>query len=196
VTISRFDPARDLARVAELHRACLPASIVSILGAAAVARYYAFVARASAEHVLVARHGDAIAGACVVSCAPSTLLRRFATEAPCVLSRELVTQLVACRAMRRRFLRRLTETNPATPLLPEVVQIFTDPRLRGRGFGSALLRGSEDHLRARGYLSYCIHTLRDDNHAGIRFYLSKGFTIAGTTRFFGDHYLIMTKVLC
>ena len=59
--------------------------------------------------------------------------------------------------------------------------------------------GLEDFLRTRGYRSYCIHTLGDDNQAAIRFYL-QGFTAAGTTRSFGDNYnlttcLIMTKGL-
>jgi GNAT superfamily N-acetyltransferase len=196
VTITPFDASRDLARVIELHCISLPDTMVARLGRAAMARYYALVARASTEYVLVARRRDAIAGACVISCAPHTMLRRFAAEAPWPLIRELVTQLVLCRAMRRRLLHRLTEMSAGTSALPEVVQIFTDPQLRGRGFGSALLRAAEAYLRGRGYLSYCIHTFRDDNEAGIRFYLREGFTTAGITRSFGDYYLIMTKGLC
>ena len=301
---------RDVPQLAALHRACLPASMISMLGPAAVARYYALVTRSPLEHVLVvrvpdpeeinrqgakdakqrgrgeegalrrddaapARHGDdlhadrggaqlgginrqgakdakkkegeprgegggaasvpgrnaaehgnqspasawrpwrlggssssslrsepprsepssAISAACVLALEPHTVMGRFVRHAPLALAADLARQTLRG-AFRRRLIARVREGGGAAgPGVPEVTQIFTAAAQRGRGLGSALLRACEDHLRDLGQVSYCIHTLRDDNDAGIRFYRREGFTQTGTTRSFGDHYLVMTKGL-
>ena len=206
--------AGDVPQLAALHRACLPGSILSALGDAGVARYYAFALGSPFEHVFVVRDpGDAdrVAAGCVLTTAAPTLLRRFALHAPGALARELAGGLAGSDPLRRRMLARLgeavrgladradratwTERPPAAPALPEVTQIFTDPAARGRGLGARLLGAAEAALRAAGHRAYCIHTLRDDNDAGIRFYRREGFSQVGTTRSFGDHYLIMTKEL-
>ncbi len=190
----------DVAGLAALHRASLPGSILSALGDAGVRRYYAFALGSPHEHVLVVRLGDAPAAGCVLSTAAPTMLGRFARHAPAALARELAGALAGSGRLRRRLGARLAEavrgvTAPAAPALPEVTQIFTDPAHRGRGLGAVLLRAAEACLRAAGHRAYCIHTHRDDNDAGIRFYRREGFSQAGTTRSFGDHYLVMTKEL-
>ena len=196
--------AGDALRLAALHRACLPGSILSALGDAGAARYYAFVLASPHEHVFVVRDpgdGDRAVAGCVLTTAAPTLLRRFALRAPGALARELAGQLVGSGRLRGRLVARLGEARarsqvpPASLSLPEVTQIFTDPAARGRGLGARLLGAAEARLRAAGHRAYCIHTLRDDNDAGIRFYRREGFSQAGTTRSFGDHYLVMTKEL-
>jgi ribosomal protein S18 acetylase RimI-like enzyme len=153
------------------------------------------------EDGLPQKAGRLIAG-CVLSTSVATLLRRFALGAPGAMARELAGELVASGRLRRRMLARfgeaargLVDRSPAEPALPEVTQIFTDPAERGRGLGASLLRAAEAAVRAAGYRAYCIHTMRDDNDAGIRFYRREGFFETGTTRSFGDHYLAMTKEL-
>ena len=208
----------DVARLAALHRACLPESILSALGEGGVARYYAFALASPEEHVFVVRGSgaapvtdggraagpahDPLAAGLVLSLAPGTLLRRFALASPAALARELAAALAGAPRLRRRMFARLAEAArgladraPAAPALPEVTQIFTDPARRGQGLGARLLRAAEAALQAAGHRAYCIHTLRDDNDAGIRFYRREGFTEAGTTQSFGDHYLVMTKEL-
>jgi ribosomal protein S18 acetylase RimI-like enzyme len=202
--------AGDLPRLAALHRACLPESILSALGDTGVARYYAFALASPHEHVFVVREApreaDPVA-ACVLSTGADTMLRRFALHAPGALAGELARGLLASGRLRRRMRARLAEAAravagraaaaaaPAVPVLPEVTQIFTDPAQRGRGLGAILLGAAEAAARQAGHRAYCIHTLRDDNDAGIRFYRREGFTATGTTRSFGDHYLVMTKEL-
>ena len=208
VTAAAAEPG-DVARLAALHRACLPASILSALGDAGVARYYAFALASPHERVFVVRASRADTGelhavaGCVLSTAANTLLRRFALHAPAALARELARALAGGGRLRRRMRARLAEAARAiaaprsneAPPLPEVTQIFTDPAQRGRGLGASLLRAAEAALRAAGQRAYCIHTLRDDNDAGIGFYRREGFSTTGTTRSFGDHYLVMTKAL-
>jgi len=131
----------------------------------------------------------------VLALEPHTVMGRFVRHAPLALAADLARQTLRG-AFRRRLLARVREGGGAAgPGVPEVTQIFTAAAQRGRGLGSALLRACEDHLRDLGQVSYCIHTLRDDNDAGIRFYRREGFTQTGTTRSFGDHYLVMTKGL-
>ncbi|MBA3451949.1 MAG: GNAT family N-acetyltransferase [Deltaproteobacteria bacterium] len=206
--------SRDVPPLAVLHRACLPDSMISMLGPAAVARYYDLVTTSASEHVFVARArgmnrqdtedakprggGEddvAVAAGCVLTLEPHTVLRRFARAAPLRLAADLARQTIGA-AFRRRLLARVRDGSAvAVPSVPEVTQIFTDASLRGKGHGRALLRACEDKLRDLGQLTYCIHTLRDDNDAGIRFYRREGFTQTGTSRSFGDDYLVMTKGL-
>ncbi len=186
--------ARDVRPIAALHIASLPDSMISMLGPAAVERYYDLVTTSATEHVFVARAGG-LAAACVLTLEPQTVMGRFVRHAPLRFAADLARQSLAA-AFRRRLLARLEEAgDSAGPGVPEVTQIFTDAAQRGRGLGSALLRACEDRLRALGQNSYCIHTLRNANDAGIRFYRREGFTDSGTSRSFGDDYLIMTKGL-
>ena len=197
--------ARQVPRLATLHMASLPESMISMLGPAAVARYYDLVTTSATEHVFVVRmvedrsrggtpFGDVVA-ACVLALEPQTVLGRFARSAPLRLAGDLLGQTLHG-GFRRRVRARLAEPPGTTGTgVPEVTQIFTDAAQRGKGLGSALLRACEDKLRELGQLTYCIHTLRDDNDAGIRFYRREGFTDSGTSRSFGDHYLVMTKGL-
>jgi hypothetical protein len=77
--------ARDAGRLAELHRATMPTSVLGRLGHALLARYYRWVAASPSERLFVTRAGDTITGAAVVSDAAGSLLRRFAIhEAPAV----------------------------------------------------------------------------------------------------------------
>ena len=190
-------PAADLERLAVLHRTSLPRSILSVMGQAAVVRYYRQVIASPTELVAIARNDlGMIDAGVVVSRTPGTLLRRFAAAAPVALATELGRNLLLSSDLRRRFVRRLRESEPhGTEGLPELVQIFTDASLRGRGIGADLVSSCEDALRRGGVPAYVIRTHRDGNEAGIRFYTRLGFTILGETRSFGDYYVVMKKEL-
>lgn len=186
--------------LARLHAEALPASLLSQLGHTALVRYYAFLIGEPrvdrAERVWIVFDKTELIGACVLSDAPETLMRRFARHAPVQLARELGTQLVRSRALRRRFLKRLREREGGDgPHAPEVTQIFTDARRRGRGIGAALLETCEADLRTRGITKYFVHTERDDNEAGIRFYRREGFVPIAESRSFGTAFLVMQKDL-
>lgn len=189
--------AADAAGLAALHAACLPASLLSALGARALERYYRFAIAAPTELVLAARSGADLAGGCVLSCAPETLLRRFVRGAPWSLARELVRELVVSRDLRRRCWQRVRERGDTQPEdhLPEITQIFTNERLRGQGVGAELVRTCEGYLRERHHAGYRIHTHRDDNHDAIRFYRRSGFHQVGEIHSFGDAFVVMKKEL-
>jgi GNAT superfamily N-acetyltransferase len=185
--------AVDLARLAVLHGACLPRSILSSLGYAAVARYYTYTATSRDEAIVVGRVDGIVQAGLVFSLAPATLLRRFAIHAPVRLGGELARRLIASGELRRRCWSRLRERPGSDLGMPEVVQIFTAPAHRGRGIGSQLLRSCEETLRRAFAPAFCIHTHADDNDAGIRFYRREGFAVVGESRSFGDRFFVMKK---
>jgi GNAT superfamily N-acetyltransferase len=183
----------DAGALAALHAVALPSSLLSKLGAAALARYYAFAIDSPREHVWVA-DDNGVVGGCVLSDEPQSVLVRFTRHAPLQLARELAAQTLRDRDLRARLWRRLGDPRE-TPHAPEVTQIFTDANRRGQGIGAQLLRTCEATLRTRGTVSYFVHTQRDDNDAGIRFYTREGFVPIGESRSFGEAFLVLQKDL-
>jgi ribosomal protein S18 acetylase RimI-like enzyme len=184
----------DLEDLAELHARSLPTSLFTALGRDALIRYYAYVEASPYETAWTAAVDGRVAGACVVSYQPSSVLSRFVRHAPIAFARELAGLVVRDRELRKALARRLRERAGETHA-PEVTQIFTDPSHRGRGIGAALLRSCEANLRTRSFASYFVHTERDDNDAGIRFYRREGFEPIGESQSFGRAFLVMKKDL-
>jgi GNAT superfamily N-acetyltransferase len=185
----------DAEPLALLHRESLPSSLLTSLGLGALVRYYRFVATSSCECVWSAVVGGDVVGGCVLSEAPDTVMRRFGGRAPFQLGRELARQVIVNNAFRARLLAGLRGGGGDEKHAPEVTQIFTDGKLRGQGIGAQLLRVCEESLRTRGVQKYFVHTERDDNQAGIRFYLREGFVQIGQSVSFGEHFLVMQKDL-
>lgn len=188
----------DAESLAALHGEALPSSLLTALGSAALVRYYAFAAESRDEVVLTAHERGRVVGGCVMSYAPGTVLRRFIRYDAVPFVRELGGRLLGDRALRQRLLGGVGDGGTAAsdgPHAPEVTQIFTDARLRGRGVGAALLGACEAALRSRGGRKYYVHTHRDGNDAGIRFYRREGFVPTSESRSFGQVFLVMQKEL-
>ena len=195
--------AREVPALAALHVASLPGSMISRLGRAAVERFYAFARMSPNEVVWSALDQNAVVGGCVLSDAPHDMLARFTRAAPFRFARELAAATLEDAELRRRIASRFRDglrgeqraDTSDGPHTPEVTQIFTDGQRRGQGIGAALLRVCEDNLRGRGVQKYFVHTHRDDNDAGIRFYQREGFVTVGQSRSFGEAFVVMQKVL-
>ena len=186
--------AADVDALARLHAQSLPTSLLTELGHEGLVRYYQFAIRSSHEHVWVIGDGEVIA-ACVLSDAPGTVIRRFVRHAPVRFARDFGKAVVGRRSLRRRLVEGLRAGGSDAGHSPEVTQIFTDASRRGEGLGAQLLRVCEETLRARGTRSYFVHTERDDNEAGIRFYRREGFVVIGESISFGQTFLVMQKDL-
>lgn len=202
MTAVRRAVAGDAGALAGLHAACLPTSLLSSLGIAALARYYRFAIDSPHETVWAAVDLDTVVGGCVLSDAPHTVLGRFARHDPVGFARDLARATLGGRALRRRIAARFRdgvrgeeEASTPGPHVPEVTQIFTDARRRGEGIGAALLRTCEDTLRGHGVGAYYVHTERDDNARGIAFYTREGFEEIGRARSFGVDFLVLRKPL-
>lgn len=184
----------DVEKLAALHADSLPTSLFTALGPAALNRYYSFVEASPNEIAWTAADAGEVVGACVVSSDPAGITSRFVRHAPLVFARELASLVVRDRALRRHLVQRLTEA-AGEAHTPEVTQIFAHPAFRGRGIGAALLAACERTLRAQRVTSYFVHTERDDNNAGIRFYRREGFVPIGESQSFGRAFLVMRKDL-
>jgi GNAT superfamily N-acetyltransferase len=121
------------------------------------------------------------------------VLRRFVSHAPIAFVRERGTLVARDREVRSKLAAKLRERSDGELRAPEVTQIFTDRARRGHGIGAALLRACEAKLRTAQITRYFVHTERDDNTAGIRFYRREGFTQIGESRSFGRAFLVMQK---
>ena len=185
----------DLGDLAALHAAALPASLFTSLGHAALVRYYAYVEASPWETAWTASEAGDVVGACVVSRDPGSVLSRFVRHAPIAFTRELASVVIENHSVRQALLQRLREPSGGESHAPEVTQIFTDQARRGHGIGAALLRSCEANLRKSGFVSYFVHTERDDNMSGIRFYRREGFHPIGESRSFGRAFLVMQKDL-
>lgn len=185
--------AADIDALARLHAESLPSSLLTELGPAGLARFYRFAIRSPVEHLWVADVDGVVAG-CVLSDEPATMTRRFVRRAPLHFAGDLGKAIIASPSLRRRLLHALRGGGEG-PHSPEVTQIFTDASKRGHGLGAELLRSCEQALKARGTRSYFVHTLRDDNQAGIRFYERQGFVVIGESMSFGECFLVMQKEL-
>ena len=183
----------DLEDLATLHAESLPTSLFTALGHDALVRYYAYVEASPHETAWTASEAGEVVGACVVSHEPDSVLRRFVSHAPVAFAREL-GKVIRDAGIRRKIAQKLREPS-SEPVAPEVTQIFTDQARRGHGIGAALLRACEAKLRTAQISRYFVHTERDDNTAGIRFYRREGFTPIGESRSFGRAFLVMQKDL-
>ncbi len=183
----------DLEDLAHLHAQGLPDSLFTSLGHDALVRFYAYVEASPYETAWTATDAGRIVGAAVVSRDPGTVLSRFVTHAPLAFARELARVVVGHPEVRARLRQRLREGAAGESHSPELTQIFTDSTRRGRGIGAALLRACEANLIARQIGRYFVHTERDDNTAGIRFYRREGFQQIGESVSFGRHFLVMQK---
>jgi len=89
----------DIARLAHMHVAALPESLVSLLGEPYARAFYCHCASASEELLLVERERGELSGACLVSLAPETLSRRLWTRTPLLLFAPLAIRRLPLRAM-------------------------------------------------------------------------------------------------
>jgi ribosomal protein S18 acetylase RimI-like enzyme len=190
----------DADALARLHAQSLPTSLLTELGHDALVRYYRFAIGSSPEHVWVAtdaepRAGEgAVIGGCVLSDDPSGVMKRFVRFGPLYFAGDLGRAMIASGSLRRRLVQGLRGGSDGGHK-PEVTQIFTDAKRRGEGLGAQLLRTCEATLSQRGTRKYFVHTQRDDNEAGIRFYRREGFEVIGESRSFGEAFLVMQKEL-
>lgn len=189
------DPACET--LAAMHAACLPHSVLSLLGGEFLGAFYRFAARGPVETVLAARDGDeAVAGA-LVSRRPATLNRRalFATPLAWAVLRHLhrapVRQAVFGNA-------RIAWDDPAwaTEPEPELLEFFCRADRRGRGFGGALVAHVDRLLAAEGIGRYFVRTTDAPDNRALKFYRGHGFVPVGRIDANGVRFALLMKTLC
>ena len=188
----------DCARLAALHRECLPDSLVSELGLAYAAAFYRYLNRSALERVFVLRDaaGEVFSGS-VLSLRPRTLKRRLLCRTPLVF--------FAAPWSLRRFLRRQPASalkakpravsNPIPATMPELLLIFTSPQARSHGAGAALLSQCEQFLVSQRYPQYAVRTVDEPANRALSFYARNGFTAVGQSFEHGRTFRVFTKAV-
>jgi GNAT superfamily N-acetyltransferase len=174
----------DLGRLARMQVELLPGSRISRLRAPAVRAFWRFAERSSLEDIVVARHGDEIAGAGLVTLSSATLSRRL-LRSRFVL--HALTRLPLAVSMLR------SDSTPADGC--ELVMLFTDRRWRGQGIGRHMMADIEARLRDFGVRQYVVRTEDDPGNRAIAFYLGCGFVREGGFVVDGTPFLRLTRRL-
>lgn len=187
---------RDYRRLADLHRATMPTSVMGRLGPSLLAHYYRWVAGSGSERLFVVRHGEDIAGAAVVSDAPQTVASRFASSGAVTFAAALLKSTATDAAFRHdlwAYLRETVSGRNEAPHAPELTQIFVAPDWQDRSLGTTLLTRVEVDLRRRGIADYYARTVVKENGRTLAFYERRAFTRVGEVRFCGQLYALLRK---
>jgi ribosomal protein S18 acetylase RimI-like enzyme len=177
--------ARDLTRVAEIHRRAFPESMISRLGAEAVCRYYEW--QLTGPHDVVAR-GFLAQGSLVAYCFGGIfrgalsgylrknrwfLARRLLLRPDLLTSPEFRGPIVrGARILSHHSRSRDTVNTKVTSF--GILAIATDPDWTGRGIGRRLMKEMEDEAVRRGFAR--MHLSVDPrNTTAIRFYANLGW---------------------
>jgi GNAT superfamily N-acetyltransferase len=186
--------ASDVVRLAGLHESTMPGSVFARTGAGVLKRYYQWIVNSPTEHLFVVRHNGRVAGAAVLSFAPTSLLRRFALRSPMAFGVAVLSRFLRDGVFRtelRAYLREQLSGDTAGQGVPELVQIFVDPSERRRSIGSDLLVQVAEAARAHGAAAYQARTLRNGNEQVLEFYMRRGFRREREVRFCGVPYLLL-----
>jgi GNAT superfamily N-acetyltransferase len=185
------DRCRQLAR---LHLECLPDSAVSRLGLRYAEAFYRYVGRSPHEAVFVEVASDDVAGACVVSLRPKNLRWRLLFRTPLLF--RLALNVLGTMRVRHEGRRGETPVQGPDPLhasTPELILIFTAPRLRSAGIGTRLLGQCERFLEDRGYSKLGVRTVADPGNRALAFYARSGFAECGRSADRGREFQVLMK---
>jgi GNAT superfamily N-acetyltransferase len=188
----------DRARLAQLHGQVLSTAMFSRLGSGLLMHYYRFLEQSSKETVFVLRNSGIVAAAAVLSSEGLTLLRRFLWRHPFSFAAAVLVAMLTDGTFRRLFRAYIGEQfQGAEPEegYPEVLQIYTDPRLRSRGMGAKLMQWAEQSVAASGHEILTVRTLAHDNEPALRFYRRLGYHTLRNSVFCGDTYVCMKKAV-
>ena len=186
--------AADVRTLARLHHEVLPESAFSLLGQQALEVYYRRVAFDPEDQIFLERRGGRIVGGCVLSYNPGSLAKRTLRHRPWIVAVSIIRAFLRSGLMRRKLwdnMRSETSLPKGGEGLPEVVQIFADPKYRNMKVGTRLLAKVEAHLDGKPYF---LKTEQSEENPAIHFYLARGFEPFGTADELGKRYLYFKKI--
>lgn len=191
----------DIHTLAELHRECLPESMVTQLGIAYVKSFYQYVLRSESEFLLIRRRNEKICTACVVSLEPKSLSRRLFLETPLALSLLMRLPHLLKKNLSRTRGKALSDS--AQPVgrfseiekIPELLLIYSSSHVRGQGLGAEIMKECEAELMKRGFDQYSLKTIEDDSNQATRFYQRQGLQKQYSIHKHGRLFSVLTKTL-
>ena len=189
---SAFDDG-ILDQLAELHSSVLPNSLVSLLGAKFVRRFYRYVAGTRTEHLGFELEGDRVIGGYLLTEAPNTLFWRLLFTTDLVLRAPLaLVSPPLLRAIIEKFQSKgMRQGKP----LPELLLIYVAESHRNKGIGKRLLGDCTARVGSVGYSGYYVRTFNDPDDFIHRFYDRATFVRTGTIVHGGRSMAILEKQL-
>ena len=179
--------ASDLERLATLHVASVPDSIVTLLGARYARAFYRYISSSASELILLERSAQGVVqGVAVLSFEPATLSRRLFIHTPF-----LFYAFPACLGLARRLLAgRAASQSEAAVAKPttELILLFVDARVRGQGLGAKLIARTTETLRSRNVQTFCVKTLAAEENRALDFYAANRFEKDGKVWEFGQEF--------
>lgn len=168
----------DIPAVVTLHRRFLGYSVNSLLGPAHLAYLYEFMRSDPESIVLVARCRGDIAGVVSATLDPESLAKRLMGGLGVAGWLGLLLRLLARPGALLKWFAGRDLGRPVSyenrPVVPCLTAIAVDGRFRKAGIGKSLVTGVEDFCRNRGYGSFRLDTLAD-NDTSRKFYERLGF---------------------
>ena len=168
----------ELERITALHIMCQEEAIINFLGPKFVSAFYNFADQSQSEYVFVSRKNQTIVGVCIMSLDMHNLVAKMRSQIPLTI---IIKGLLSW-----KFLMKVTNIffykiknskykNGRQINLPEVLYIFTDPKVQGEGIGTALLATCEACLKTMGIKDYVVKTWTSEAHPAVKFYKKNGF---------------------
>lgn len=190
----------DIARLAELHRECLPDSIVSQLGLGYARSFYGYVGGSRKELLELERDAQGrISAAAVVSLDPRGMTRRLLFGTCLVPSLLLRAPALAVGMLAKSPARDAKHDTSAVVRdvhdMPELILIYSSGEARSQGIGARLIERLEKRMRALGIRRYQVKTVNDPGNRALSFYARNGFTPDAILEKRGERFRVFTKAL-
>jgi GNAT superfamily N-acetyltransferase len=191
---------RELKLIARLHAESLPNDFLPLLGEKALLLFYDFLDGSLLERCLLA-HDSAggIAGCCVVSLSPWTLVRRFLCYHPMRLVGILCSQLLKYPPLLARafgFIARRRSPGARIPInSSEIAFLFVRGLSRGTGTGRYLIEQAELWAKEKGSRYLTARTASGHSNSAVAFYQKAGFAVIGSESRGRAQYLMLMKEL-
>ncbi len=187
---------RNCEEIVNLHLELLSSSLISLIGKSVAKSYYKFIANSKKDYLFFVFKDSVVIGVCVLSTEPNTLMKRFLFNNLFSIGCYVFKSLLSSKEHRKRILSLLIKNGNGIPEIDglfEVVQIFTNPRLRDYKIGSNLIVQVEKFLLTENEQKYFLKTFASDANHALPFYNKRGFKNVGKRGVGNRDYLYFIK---
>lgn len=180
------------------HSLLLPSSLLSMLDASVLARYYEFISKSTEDAVLIRIDESRFLGAAVVSLDPDTLNWRFFLKRIAPIGWTVFRSFLSNARIRKFIIMQVkggADSRPRHCDGPELLQIYVDEYAQSKGVGTALLKDTEEWLRGRQISRYVVKTENVPANKALNFYRCRGYEEIGHGSFKDRPYVWFAKRL-
>jgi GNAT superfamily N-acetyltransferase len=189
----------DVRRIAYLHYNGLGDGIVAKLGLQYLIVFYKYVVNSKKEEVFFIRDELLIIqAACIVTYSPKDLFRRTLFHTLIPISYFSMVNIFKSVDFIRTFFKVLKSSVNCRKKVfysPQIMFIFTNESVRGKGYGRSLLKIMSETLLKKNYKEIYVKTLAGENNPALKFYEKNDFHAVEQQNFAGLKYFYLKKKL-